>query len=125
MSHIRKRRPCEKEVFLVLSATTKYKDLINIADAYKEMVSAVKRATFFLSSTWNLEAILAIVVVLPTPVGPTKKTTLTPFSLGNLLNLKLYTGAALSYVTHGQNVPDDIENFNPQKTVKRLLGGKS
>ena len=27
----------EKEVFLVLSATTKYKDLINIADAYKEM----------------------------------------------------------------------------------------
>ena len=36
----------------------------------------------------------------------------------NLLNLKLYTGASLSYVTYGQNVPDDIEEFNPQGTVK-------
>ena len=44
--------------------------------------------------------------------------------LGNLLNLRLHTGAQLSYVTCGQNVPDDIENFNPQKTVKLLLGGK-
>jgi flagellar biosynthesis protein FlhF len=31
----------------------------------------------------------------------------------------------MSYVTCGQNVPDDIEEFNPQKTVKRLLGGKN
>ena len=45
-------------------------------------------------------------------------------SFGNLLNLKLYTGASLSYVTCGQNVPDDIDKFNPQKTVKQLLGGK-
>ena len=45
-------------------------------------------------------------------------------SLGNLLNIKLRTDAPLSYVTYGQNVPDDIENFNPQKTVKQLLGGK-
>ena len=43
----------------------------------------------------------------------------------NILNIKLYSGADLSYVTHGQNVPDDIEQFNPQKTVKMLLGGKS
>ncbi|MCI9463261.1 MAG: flagellar biosynthesis protein FlhF [Lachnospiraceae bacterium] len=87
----------EKEVFLVLSATTKYKDLINIADAYKEMADYKLIFTKLDETT----------------------------TLGNLLNLKLYTGAALSYVTHGQNVPDDIENFNPQKTVKRLLGGKS
>ena len=46
-------------------------------------------------------------------------------TLGNLLNLKLYTGASLSYVTYGQNVPDDIEEFNPQSTVKKLLGGKT
>ena len=43
--------------------------------------------------------------------------------MGNLLNLKMYTGAQMSYVTYGQNVPDDIEEFNPQKTVKLLLGG--
>ncbi|MDE7016661.1 MAG: flagellar biosynthesis protein FlhF [Lachnospiraceae bacterium] len=87
----------EKEVFLVLSATTKYKDLISIADAYKEMADYKLIFTKLDETT----------------------------TLGNLLNLKLYTGAALSYVTHGQNVPDDIENFNPQKTVKRLLGGKN
>lgn len=46
-------------------------------------------------------------------------------TLGNLLNLKLHTGAGLSYITCGQNVPDDIEIFNPQKTVKQLLGGKN
>ena len=40
------------------------------------------------------------------------------------MNIKLHTQAPLSYVTYGQNVPDDIEVFNPQKTVKRLLGGK-
>lgn len=43
---------------------------------------------------------------------------------GNIYNLKMYTGAQLSYVTYGQNVPDDIEYFNPQSTVKQLLGGK-
>ena len=86
----------EKEVYLVLSATTKYKDLVSIADAYKEMTDYKLIFTKLDETT----------------------------SLGNLLNLKLYTGASLSYVTYGQNVPDDIECFNPQKTVKCLLGGK-
>lgn len=87
----------EKEVYLVLSATTKYRDLISIADSYKEMA--------------NYKLIF-------TKLDETT-------TLGNLLNLRLYTGASLSYVTYGQNVPDDIEDFNPQKTVKRLLGGKN
>ena len=86
----------EKEVFLVLSATTKYRDLLSIADTYSDMTD------YKLIFTKLDETI----------------------TLGNLLNLKLYTGALLSYVTCGQNVPDDIEDFNPQKTVKRLLGGK-
>lgn len=86
----------EKEVFLVVSATTKYRDLINIAETYMDMTDY--RLIF-------------------TKLDETT-------ALGNLLNLKLYTGAALSYVTYGQNVPDDIEKFNPQKTVKLLLGGK-
>ncbi len=87
----------DREVYLVLSATTKYRDLISIADSYKEI------ADFKLIFT-KLD-----------------ETT----TLGNLLNLKLYTGASLSYVTYGQNVPDDIEEFNPQGTVKKLLGGKN
>ncbi len=86
----------EKEVFLVLSATTKYRDLISIADTYSEITDYKLIFTKLDETT----------------------------TLGNLLNLKLHTGAALSYVTCGQNVPDDIENFNPQKTVKQLLGGR-
>lgn len=86
----------EKEVYLVLSATTKYRDLLSIVDAYKAMTEYKLIFTKLDETT----------------------------TLGNLLNLKLYTGADLSYVTCGQNVPDDIEKFNPQKTVKQLLGGR-
>lgn len=87
----------EKEVYLVLSATTKYRDLISIADSYKEMTDYKLIFTKLDETT----------------------------TLGNLLNLRLYTDAELSYVTYGQNVPDDIEEFNPQSTVKQLLGGKN
>lgn len=85
-----------KEVFLVLSASTKYRDLMQIADTYKE---------------------IADYKLIFTKLDETS-------TLGNIYNLKLYTGATLSYITCGQNVPDDIEYFNPQATVKQLLGGK-
>lgn len=85
-----------KEVFLVLSASTKYRDLMKIADTYKEITDYK---------------------LIFTKLDETS-------TLGNIYNLKLYTGAPLSYVTCGQNVPDDIEYFNPQATVKQLLGGK-
>ena len=87
----------EKEVFLVLSATTKYRDLIRIVDSYSQVTDYK---------------------LIFTKLDETS-------AMGNLLNIKLYTGASLSYVTCGQNVPDDIEEFNPQKTVKKLLGGQN
>ncbi|MBR6258370.1 MAG: flagellar biosynthesis protein FlhF [Lachnospiraceae bacterium] len=83
----------ECEYYLVVSATTKYKDLLAIADAYKEL--ADYRLIF-------------------TKLDETEE-------CGNLLNLKLHTGASLSYVTNGQNVPDDIEEFNPQAMARGLL----
>ena len=87
---------CSKEVYLVLSATTKYNDLMDIVDVYKEI------------STYKL---------IFTKLDETS-------SYGNLLNIKLYADADLSYVTIGQNVPDDIEVFDTQKIVRQLLGGK-
>ena len=87
---------CSKEVYLVLSATTKYNDLMDIVDIYKEI------------STYKL---------IFTKLDETS-------SYGNLLNIKLYADADLSYVTIGQNVPDDIEVFDTQKIVRQLLGGK-
>ena len=44
--------------------------------------------------------------------------------IGSLLNIRMYSGADVSYVTTGQNVPDDIEIFQSQKIVKQLLGGR-
>ncbi|MBQ9140461.1 MAG: flagellar biosynthesis protein FlhF [Lachnospiraceae bacterium] len=86
----------ETQSFLVLSATTKYKDLIKIVDNY---------------------APVAEYELIFTKLDET-------YTLGNILNLRLHTGAAIAYVTNGQNVPEDIEVFDPQATVKMLLGGK-
>ena len=86
-----------KEVYLVLSATTKYADLLDIVDSYRE---------------------IADYKLIFTKLDETT-------TYGNLLNIKLYSGADLSYTTNGQNVPDDIEVFDTQKIVKKLLGGNS
>ena len=43
---------------------------------------------------------------------------------GNLYNIKLHTDAPMSYITNGQDVPDDIAVFDAQGVVKALLGGK-
>lgn len=86
----------EVESYLVLSTTTKYRDLATIADIYKGM--ADYRLIF-------------------TKLDETD-------TYGNILNIKIRTGADISYVTDGQDVPDDMEIFNPQVIVKSLLGGK-
>lgn len=84
------------QCFLVLSATTKYKDLLKIARTYKEITDYQ---------------------LIFTKLDETGY-------LGNLLNVKMAVDTPIAYVTNGQNVPDDIERFNPQKMVKQLLGGK-
>ncbi|MBR4085061.1 MAG: flagellar biosynthesis protein FlhF [Lachnospiraceae bacterium] len=100
-NNIEKLINCLKELaevqkFLVLSTTTKYKDIIKIVDSY--------------SAITDYELIF-------TKLDET-------YTLGNMLNVKLYTGKGIAYVTCGQNVPDDIESFDPQTIVKQLLGGK-
>ena len=86
----------QSQSFLVLSATTKYRDLLKIVDNYEPVA--------------DYELIF-------TKLDET-------YTLGNILNLRLHTGASIAYVTYGQNVPEDIEMFDPQATVKLLLGGK-
>lgn len=83
------------EKYLVLSATTKYRDLLNIADAYKDI------------KNYRL---------LFTKLDETG-------AYGNLLNMRINTGAPLSYTTCGQNVPDDIEITDVQGLAKQLISG--
>jgi flagellar biosynthesis protein FlhF len=41
---------------------------------------------------------------------------------GSILNTKCFSNKSLSYITNGQNVPDDIEIANVDKLSKNLLG---
>ena len=86
----------EREVFLVLSATTKYGDLIKITEAYSEIIN------------YNL---------IFTKLDETS-------TVGNLFNIRMLTGAPLSYATFGQNVPDDIARIDAQNIAKQLLRGQ-
>lgn len=84
-----------KEIYLVLSATTKYKDLIRIAETY--------------STIANYKIIF-------TKLDET-------ICMGNILNVRMMTGAPLSYAAWGQNVPNDIGRLDAQFVAKKLLGG--
>lgn len=85
----------QREVYLVLSATTKYRDLQRITDIYSEIAD------------------FALIFTKLDETG----------SIGNILNIHMKTGAPLSYATFGQNVPDDISVIDPQSIAKQLLGG--
>lgn len=85
----------EREIYLVLSVTTKYRDLMKITEAYSEI------------SNYRL---------IFTKLDETG-------SIGNILNIRMATGAPLSYSTFGQNVPDDINETDAQAIAKQLLGG--
>ncbi|MDR1158653.1 MAG: flagellar biosynthesis protein FlhF [Oscillospiraceae bacterium] len=82
------------EVHLVLSAATSFTGCLNIVRTYS-----------FLD---NFK--LLFTKMDETPVW------------GMLLNLKMLTDRAVSYMTAGQTVPDDIEVMNARKITDRLLG---
>ena len=86
----------EREIYLVLSATTKYRDLIKITEAYSEIIN------------YNL---------IFTKLDETG-------TIGNLFNIRMLTEAPLSYASFGQNVPDDISRVDAQNIAKQLLRGQ-
>ncbi len=86
----------EYETYLVLSASVKYSDLLDMAAAYGKLFDYKLIFTKLDETNGN----------------------------GTILNMKLDTGKALSYVTWGQNVPEDIGLLDPQVVAKKLLGGE-
>ncbi|MFH5183187.1 hypothetical protein ACHHV8_11460 [Paenibacillus sp. TAB 01] len=85
----------KSETFLVLSLTTKYKDMKAIADNF---------------SKFKLDKVLF------TKMDETD-------SYGAVVNLVHDFQLQLSYVTNGQSVPDDISELSEQHIVDLLLGG--
>ena len=80
--------------YLALSLTTKYEDLLNIANTY---------------------SILTDYKFVFTKLDETS-------CYGAILNLCYLTGKRMAYITNGQNVPDDIEVAHPENITKALLG---
>lgn len=85
----------ERQVYLVLNAGVKYSDLKEIAEVYSKLTD------------YSL---------IFTKLDETS-------SAGAMLNIKVKTKCPLSYVTWGQNVPDDIGEMDPQRVAKKLLAG--
>lgn len=85
----------KQEIYLVVSATTKYRDLVKITQSYSDI------------SKYRL---------LFTKIDETG-------TLGNILNIRMLTKDPLSYTTFGQNVPDDMGVTDAQFIAKQLLGG--
>lgn len=86
----------DAEIYLVLSITTKYEDLLSIIEAYSK---------------------IADFRIIFTKLDETS-------CLGSVLNVCYETGREISYATDGQNVPDDIEVIKPEKIAKDLLGSR-
>ncbi len=84
------------EIFLVISATTGYKDIRTIVNSY-DFIKEYK--------------------LLFTKLDESS-------TKGNILNTRILTGKALSYLTIGQSVPDDIEVANPDRIANSIVGEK-
>jgi flagellar biosynthesis protein FlhF len=85
---------CPTEIHMVISATTKSKDLEEILNNYREL---------------NYRKIIV------TKIDETR-------SYGLILNAINLTSCALSYITTGQNVPDDIKVATPETIADMILG---
>lgn len=84
-------------ILLVVSATTKYQDMISIADNFSR---------------------IAFTHLVFTKLDETD-------SLGPIINLAWKIRRPISYLTTGQNVPDDIEVAKPDKLIAQLFRRRS
>lgn len=81
------------EKHLVLSTTTKYKDALDIVDKFS--ICSPDKVVF-------------------TKIDEAR-------NIGTIINLLYQTQLPLSYVTNGQNVPDDIELVDPEKLAQLIF----
>lgn len=80
-------------VFLVMSLTTGYKEMKNMINSYQFLKDYRLLFTKLDEAT----------------------------SFGNILNIRVLTGKALSYFTIGQSVPDDIEDADKEKVIQYIF----
>lgn len=84
-------------ILLVISATTKYQDMLTIAESFSK---------------------IAFTHLVFTKLDETN-------SLGPIVSLAMNVKRPISYFTNGQNVPDDIEVAKPNKLITQVFKGSS
>jgi flagellar biosynthesis protein FlhF len=84
-------------ILLVISATTKYQDMLTIAESFSK---------------------IAFTHLVFTKLDETN-------SLGPIVSLAMNIKRPISYFTNGQNVPDDIEVARPNKLISQLFKSNS
>lgn len=81
------------DIFLVLSSTSKYQDLIDILETYRD---------------------IKITSLIFTKLDETS-------NYGSIYNIACTEKQPISYFTNGQNIPDDIETADPIRLVQMLM----
>ncbi|WP_027629110.1 flagellar biosynthesis protein FlhF [Ruminiclostridium cellobioparum] len=118
----------DKDVILVDTAGCSYRDKQKF-DELKNLVSVSNADNIFLVlsstvSSKNCKDIIKNYDFIPNYRLIFTKLDETPV-YGSILNTKCYANKSLSYITNGQNVPDDIEIANIDRLSKNLLGSLS
>lgn len=115
----------EKDFIFVDTVGKNHRKVTKEDELYK-MINSTKNKEIYLvlSGTTNLSVLRSIVEhydfiknykIIFTKIDEAKE-------LGNILNVKYLTKNPISYITTGQNVPDDIEILNKDKVVSCLIG---
>ena len=115
----------DKDVILIDTAGRSHKNKEQMKEL-KELIYTVKNKEIFLvlNIGMDIENIVSVVnqydfvddfKIIFTKVDESE-------SLGNILNAKYYIDKKLSYITTGQNVPDDIEVLDVEKISEGLIG---
>lgn len=115
----------EKDFILVDTVGQNHRETNQEDGLYKIMNSIKNKETYLvLSGTTNFNVLRSIIEhydfienyrIIFTKIDEAKE-------LGNILNVKYLTENPISYITTGQNVPEDIEILNKDKVASWLIG---
>lgn len=115
----------DKDIILVDTAGKSHKEIDKDDGIIKTMNSINNKETYLvISGTTNYNTLKSIIhhyefiedyCIIFTKIDEAE-------GYGNILNAKYLTKRPISYITTGQNVPDDIEIFDREKTVCWLIG---
>lgn len=115
----------DRDVILIDTAGRSHKNVEQM-DELKQLITTVKNKEVFLvlNIGTDIDNIRAIIdqygfvddfKIIFTKSDETDK-------LGNILNTKFFVDNKLSYITTGQNVPDDISVIDTEELSKKLIG---